>query len=634
MNLDTAAGGIGVKTARPGKPGPEGQFVGDQQVRPCPVDRATDQIPFLARRHQRDLIFRRDLSIARRATEANRRARHAVLDLMERADAELAGDFAELEKLVGGFGKSIDDLVATMRRIGLNENEGQQGNMRRAIREAEGALNQLGLDPVVVSVLQLRRHEKDFQLREAKANADLHAKEMERLKGLLAGARLPDARRAELVELANSYADTFGLLVSTIGERNVKIAELEGSATQIDPVLAKLREAENAAATAAGERIQTQLDNVAKLLWVTIALTLALVTLASMLIGRSIAGPIRNLTGQMERLGQGETDIAVEVEGRNEIAEMGRSLLIFRDNLVAQRRLEAESAAAQQAQVERAKRIADLTSEFQAGVGDILDSTARAAGEMEATARSLTQISSTARELSINAAAGANEASTNVQTVASAADELTASIREISRQVAVSSESAGRTTTLATDSEGRVRELDEVAQRIGDVVKLINSIASQTNLLALNATIEAARAGDAGRGFAVVANEVKALAAQTAKATEEIGAQIAAIQERTSGVVGAMSEIGSAIRGISEMTASVASAIEEQTAATQEIGRNVEQAAAGVEETNRAIAGVRNASDETGMASGGVLEASTQVAAQAEALGKRVRSFLEAVRAA
>jgi len=587
-----------------------------------------------ARRFQRDLVIRRDISIARRATEAIRRARNAVSDLVESADADAAESFADLSKHVQRFGKSIDDLVAHMRRIGLNENEGQQGNMRRAIREAESALSQIGMDSVVVSVLQLRRHEKDFQLREAKANADLHAKEMERLRSLLASAKLPDERRAELLGLANSYAETFALLVEATGERNAKIAELDGISTQMEPLLGQLREKEAAVTAAASERIDAQLDFVAKLLWGSIATTLALVLAASMLIGRSITNPIRNLTLQMERLGKGETDIAVAADGRNEIAEMGRSLLIFRDNLVAQRRLEAESAATQKAQVERAKRIADLTSEFQSGVVDILESTTHAAGEMEATARKLTQISSTARELSINAAAGANEASSNVQTVASAADELTASIREISRQVAASSESAGRTTTQAADSEGRVRELDEVAQRIGDVVKLINSIASQTNLLALNATIEAARAGEAGRGFAVVANEVKALAAQTAKATEEIGAQIATIQERTAGVVGAMSQIGGAIRGISEMTASVASAIEEQTAATQEIGRNVEQAAAGVEETNRAIAGVRNASDETGAASTGVLDASTQVAAQADALGKRVRSFLEAVRAA
>jgi methyl-accepting chemotaxis protein len=586
------------------------------------------------RRLQRDFILRRDFSISGRTSTTVRQTRTLLQSLSASADASLVPMLGELGTLAERYGRTFDELVSTMRRLGLNENEGQQGRMRTAIRDAETALNQLGLDRIVISLLQLRRHEKDFQLRETSAPVEAHAKELANLKTLLAAADISAQRRTELVALADGYAGSFGELVASVNTRNTKVAELDGLTRSMEPVLAQLREGERSVAKAADEIIDAQLDFVTRLLWTTIAGTLLTAIGASLLIGRSIARPIAGITRQMQRLGEGETDLVVEATGRNEIAEMGRSLLIFRDNLVAQRRLEAESQAARQAQVERAQRIADLTTEFQAGVVDILDTTARAAGEMESTARSLTQISSTARELSINAATGANEASTNVQTVASAAEELTASIREISRQVSVSSQSAGRTTALATDSETRVRELNDVALRIGDVVKLINSIAAQTNLLALNATIEAARAGDAGRGFAVVANEVKALAAQTAKATEEIGAQISAIQERTNGVVGAMSEIGGAIRGISEMTASVASAIEEQTAATQEIGRNVEQAAAGVEETNRAIAGVRNASEETGMASGGVLDASTQVAAQAEALGKRVRVFLEAVRAA
>jgi methyl-accepting chemotaxis protein len=586
------------------------------------------------RRLQRDFILRRDFSIAGRTSTTIRQARTTIQTLSASADPGVVPMFAELGTLAERYGRTFDELVSTMRRLGLNENEGQQGRMRAAIRDAEAALNQLDLGKIVVSLLQLRRHEKDFQLRETSAPVDAHAAEMAKLKALLAAADIPAQRRTELTALADGYAGTFGEIVASVNARNVKIAELDGLTRSMEPVAAQIHASERNASAAAGEAIAAQLDFVARLLWTTIATTLLASIGASLLIGRSIARPITDITRQMQRLGEGETDLAIEAKGRNEIAEMGRSLLIFRDNLVAQRRLEAESQAARQSQVARAQRIAELTTEFQAGVVEILDTTARAAGEMESTARSLTQISSTARELSINAAAGANEASTNVQTVASAAEELTASIREISRQVSASSQSAGRTTTLAADSEARVRELNDVAMRIGDVVKLINSIAAQTNLLALNATIEAARAGDAGKGFAVVANEVKALASQTAKATEEIGAQISAIQERTNGVVGAMSEIGGAIRGISEMTSSVASAIEEQTAATQEIGRNVEQAAAGVEETNRAIAGVRNASEETGMASGGVLDASTQVAAQAEALGKRVRIFLEAVRAA
>jgi hypothetical protein len=210
-----------------------------------------------ARRFQRDMIIRRDLSIGRRAIEANRQARAAVQSLAAVSDTAFAGDFAEIGGLIDRYGRHLDELVALMRRIGVSENEGQQGAMRRTIRDAEGALNQLGLDKIVVSVLQLRRHEKDFQLREAKASADLHAREMGHLKELLAGSGLPEDRRKELIALASAYGEAFDALVVSIGARNAKIAELDGSAATLDPIVAKIREAE-ASAAASGWRSRSR----------------------------------------------------------------------------------------------------------------------------------------------------------------------------------------------------------------------------------------------------------------------------------------------------------------------------------------------------------------------------------------
>lgn len=219
------------------------------------------------------------------------------------------------------------------------------------------------------------------------------------------------------------------------------------------------------------------LDLARRILWVAMAAIAAVVVLLGLLVSGYIANPIAQITAQMDRLGKGDTDIAVDIEGKDEVADMGRSLIVFRDNLVAQRELEAQAARQQQAQLERAQRVAAITDEFQTSVAKVLDTTTKSVAALETTAQDLTRISATAQELSAAAAAGSNEASSNVQTVAAATEELTASIKEISRQIARSSESANKTADLAASSEVRVRELSEVAVRIGDVVKMINSIA-------------------------------------------------------------------------------------------------------------------------------------------------------------
>jgi methyl-accepting chemotaxis protein len=596
--------------------------------------RELDTLLLQMRRFEKDFLLRRDEREVGRHAAAVGNVDKAVAHLRALSTDANRPTYDQVASGVAAYAKAFGELVAAMKALGLNQNEGAQAAMRRAVQTAEAELNKLGRDDIVVTVLQLHRNEKDFQLRETQAEADAHARNAVRLGELLAASGLDAAQRTMLAGHAAEYVKSFGDLVRLTLEKNAKTSELSRAFAAVEPIIEKLLEVEKADIDRAMGEVARQLDLARWILWVSMAAIAAVVVLLSLLISGYIANPIGQITAQMDRLGKGDTDIAVDVTGKDEVADMGRSLIVFRDNLVAQRELEAQAARQQQVQLERAQRVAAITDEFQASVSKVLDTTSKSVVALETTAQDLTRISATAQELSVAAAAGSNEASSNVQTVAAATEELTASIKEISRQIARSSESANRTADLAASSEVRVRELSEVAVRIGDVVKLINSIASQTNLLALNATIEAARAGDAGKGFAVVANEVKALASQTAKATDEIGAQVTAIQEKTGGVVTAMADIGVAIRGISEMTATVASAVEEQTAATQEIGRNVEQAAQGVEETNKAITGVRSAAEETGTASGGVQQASGDVAAQADALAKRVTLFLEAVRAA
>jgi methyl-accepting chemotaxis protein len=278
--------------------------------------------------------------------------------------------------------------------------------------------------------------------------------------------------------------------------------------------------------------------------------------------------------------------------------------------------------------------MARMADEFEGKVGGVVEAVSAASTELEATANALARTTQSTQSLSAAVAAASEEASANVQSVASATEEMTSSVHEISRQVQESARIAGEAVTQAVQTDRRINELSQAAARIGDVVKLIAAIADQTNLLALNATIEAARAGEAGKGFAVVASEVKALAAQTGKATEEIGTHIAGMQTATNETVGAMQEIGGTIRRISEIASTIAAAVEEQGAATQEIARNVSEAAKGTNQVAANITEVNRGAGETGDASSQVLSAAQSMSKESHHLKAEVDRFLTTVRAA
>ncbi|HEY4162850.1 MAG TPA: methyl-accepting chemotaxis protein [Dongiaceae bacterium] len=356
---------------------------------------------------------------------------------------------------------------------------------------------------------------------------------------------------------------------------------------------------------------------------------------ALMVSRRFIAGPIRRLTGTMTGLAEGDyaRDVAGS-EARDEIGEMARAVVVFKDNGLANQALQAERAQAQAERERRQQAIDTLLHGFDRRMSEVLEQLGGAATEMQATARSMTSIAERTAQQSQAVSAATEEASSNVQTVASAGEELSASIQEISRQVTQSSMITSQAVEVAQQTDGQVQGLVKAVGRIGDVVKLINNIAGQTNLLALNATIEAARAGSAGKGFAVVAGEVKGLATQTAKATEEITGQIQAIQSATEGSVASIREITNVIHKIHEISATIASAVEEQGAATKEIARNVQQAAVGTQEVANNVSGVNASADETGNAAAQVLTAAESLARQADDLRVDVNRFLEGIRAA
>ncbi|WP_315757073.1 MULTISPECIES: methyl-accepting chemotaxis protein [unclassified Bradyrhizobium] len=379
-------------------------------------------------------------------------------------------------------------------------------------------------------------------------------------------------------------------------------------------------------------------ESFSRAIWLVVSIIAAAV-IAGIAVGfylvQNVSSGIASIIKPMQELAKG--DLGAEVTHRGEPTEIGAmadTLQVFKEALIAKK--EADELAAHDAEVkiERGRRVDNITRQFEATIGEIVQTVSSASTELEHSAGALSSTATRSQEISTAVAAASEEASTNVQSVASATEELSSSITEISRQVQESARMATEAVDQARMTNDRVSELSKAAARIGDVVELINTIAGQTNLLALNATIEAARAGEAGRGFAVVASEVKALAEQTAKATDEIGQQVSGIQAATQESVGAIRAISTTIERLSEISSAIAAAVEEQGAATQEISRNVQQASEGTQQVSVNVVDVQRGATETGTASTHVLAAAQSLASDSDRLKREVASFLESVRAA
>jgi methyl-accepting chemotaxis protein len=526
----------------------------------------------------------------------------------------------------------FSNVVSAQRLIGFNENDGLQGKLRTAVHSVEERLKQFDQPRLAVLMLMMRRHEKDFMLRGDEKYGDELDKRSDEFAIELAKTDLPASTKTEITTLIKAYRSSFIAYMAGQTTLSEEAADLAQIYERLRPTLSAVRKA-------ADEHLETvrAMDKATQqaIFW-AICVTMATVAIAALLFGRWLSTPLVKMAAAMQDLAQGNIDAPIaRFERRDEIGVISRALSVFHEKLLENRQLTADQVKSQeQSVVERKAAMLQIANGFEHTVGKIIEIVSSASSEIELAAGSLTKTAEVTQGLSATVAAASGQSSANVQSAAAASEEMASSVAKIGRQVQKSHTIAHAAVQQAEQTNARISELSQSAGRIGEVIKIITAVAEQTNLLALNATIEAARAGEAGRGFAVVASEVKALAAQTAKAADEIGTQIAQMQTATQHSVSAIGEIGGTIAQISEIASAIAAAVEQQGATTQEIARNVQQAAQGATQVASSIVDVNRGATDTGTAAGQVHTLASSLVSESNHLKIEVETFLGTVRAA
>ncbi len=554
---------------------------------------------------------------------------------------EIAGALAEDDPLrkalsfrpvIASYNTRFANVVSAQKLVGFNENDGLQGKLRAAVHSVESKLKTFDQPRLSVLMLMMRRHEKDFMLRGDEKYGDELSKRVGEFLTELGKSDLPDDAKAEIKKLIDSYKTSFLAFMAGQSTLNEEAEDLAQIYDRLRPNLETVR-------TAAGKRLEAVSDELTVVqryvVW-SIAVTVAVMIVVAFWFGRRLTAPLTRMVLAMEHLASGDLDRPIEQVARHdEIGKISTSLSVFHHKLLENRHMaDARERAKHDAEAQRKQVMLEIANRFEAAVGSIVNAVTAASSEIELAANGLTNTAEGTNALSATVAAASGQSSASVQSAAAACQEMVTSVGEVGRRVAQSHEVALAAVAQASRTNGQIDALSQTADRIDEVVRMISAVAGQTNLLALNATIEAARAGEAGKGFAVVASEVKALAGQTAKATDEIGRQVAQIQLATRQSVDSIKEIGGTIESMADIASSIAAAVEQQGAAARAIARDVQQAAQGASEVSTSVEDVRRGASETGAAAGQVHGAALALLDESKRLGSEVDQFLATVRAA
>jgi methyl-accepting chemotaxis protein len=596
----------------------------------------------------RDLRFAA-LDYAERHTEAAptnfARARmEAMMALGEArrkpAAAALQTEIEQSLKQLGEAASAFDLVRVTIETLGTNETSGLTGRMNESVQQLEVQARRVAANfddgaGILEQVLQMRRHEKDFMLRGL--DSDLEAFRQARTKFINEVNRsvVAPATKAELLKAGEIYWPALDSYVD--GTRTVEktVQQLDQLLTALDQQTNVLVAAANDGKTRANEaRLEAQSATMMLVIGIIVGMVL-LCGVVAMVLGRSMTRQIGGITVSMRELAGGNTAVEVpSTDAADELGEMARAVLVFRDNAIERERLAAEQIAEVESRNRRAAVVDNLIKGFEQAADRSLGALRSASGQLDGASDQLDGTSGAVTQEAVTASGAMEQAANSVSSAAAAAEELAASIAEIASQASKSTEVAGTAVTEAERTAQTMGSLAQAASRIGEVVNLIQAIAGQTNLLALNATIEAARAGEAGKGFAVVASEVKSLAAQTARATEEIASQIGAIQLASGDAVDAIDKVGQVIGEMRGIAASVAAAVEEQNAAVSTIAEAVNRASDETRGGAEAMGRVGGTAQSAQATAEDVRALSGRLGEEAQALDREIRTFLDGVRAA